>query len=149
MGGIRFDLSLVPPSQRHLYTTSIPPEEETEDSSEVSDDDDCHDEGHEAYATEYCENVRRGDMHTPGAVYGGADDNEKEEVLKLGKQKQELELENQKLKLKQIEQQSKEEEEASVKGVGLCNEQHNFDEKDDNLSLLNTADCNSDYYTLN
>merc|ERR1712070_752049 len=70
----------------------------------------------------------------------------------------ELELENQKMQLKQLEQEqvqaNKEiveddsKKETSVKGLGLCNEQYNVNENNNNLNLLNTHDCNSDYYTL-
>ena len=74
------------------------------------------------------------------------------QVLELEKQKQELELENQKMQLKQLENKEVAEvaevKEDNIKGLGLCNEQHNFNEKSDNGSLLNMADCNSDYYTL-
>ena len=85
-------------------------------------------------------------------------DNEQKELLQLEKQKQELELENQKMQLKQLEQEqvqaNKEiveddsKKETSVKGLGLCNEQYNVNENNNNLNLLNTHDCNSDYYTL-
>ena len=99
----------------------------------------------------------------------GGDDAEQKELLELEKQKQELELENQKMQLQQLENKQVEEaapaqevavaqeaaaapaqadSENNVKGSGLCNEQHNYNEKTDSGSLLNMADCNSDYYTL-
>jgi len=102
-------------------------------------------------------------------AYVGSDDAEQKQLLELEKQKQELELENQKMQLKQLENQQANQEvaegapaapvaaapvsaevnkEDNVKGLGLCNQQHNYNEKTDNGSLLNTADCNSDYYTL-
>merc|ERR1711998_543502 len=89
-----------------------------------------------------------------------SDDNfapvENNQLLELEKQKQELELENQKMQLKQLENKQVNEvapvhedvKEDNVKGLGLCNQQHNYNEKSDNGSLLNMADCNSDYYTL-
>jgi len=86
-------------------------------------------------------------------------DNEQKELLQLEKQKQELELENQKMQLKQLEQQQQvdankeiveddSKKETSVKGLGLCNEQYNVNENNNSLNLLNTHDCNSDYYSL-
>ena len=88
-------------------------------------------------------------------------DNDQKELLQLEKQKQELELENQKMQLKQLEQEQQvpvdketvkddSKKDTSVKGLGLCNEQYNVNEENnDSLNLLNTHDCNSDYYTLN
>ena len=82
-------------------------------------------------------------------------DVEQQQLLELEKQKQELELENQKMQLKQLENKQVAEanpnlEDATdnVKGLGLCNQQHNYNEKTDSGSLLNMGDCNSDYYTL-
>ena len=82
-------------------------------------------------------------------------DVEQQQLLELEKQKQELELENQKMQLKQLENKQVAEANPSlenatdnVKGLGLCNQQHNYNEKTDSGSLLNMADCNSDYYTL-
>ena len=67
------------------------------------------------------------------------------QLLELEKQKQELELEN-----KQVAEANPNLEDATdnVKGLGLCNQQHNYNEKTDSGSLLNMGDCNSDYYTL-
>lgn len=83
-------------------------------------------------------------------------DVEQKQLLELEKQKQELELENQKMQLKQLENKQvaqvapvqENAKEDNVKGLGLCNQQHNYNEKTDSGSLLNMADCNSDYYTL-
>ena len=83
-------------------------------------------------------------------------DVEQQQLLELEKQKQELELENQKMQLKQLENKQvaeatppvQEDAKDNVKGLGLCNQQHNYNEKTDSGSLLNMADCNSDYYTL-
>lgn len=83
-------------------------------------------------------------------------DVENKQILELEKQKQELELENQKMQLKQLENKEvavvapvqENDKENNVKGLGLCNQQHNYNEKTNSGSLLNMADCNSDYYTL-
>lgn len=95
------------------------------------------------------------EMETDDGNFASVENNndvEQKQLLELEKQKQELELENQKMQLKQLENKEAPVQEApkedNVKGVGLCNEQHNFNEKSDSGSLLNMADCNSDYYTL-
>ena len=82
-----------------------------------------------------------------------SDNDDNKEILELEKQKQELELENQKIQLKQLEKEknntiANNNSADNVNGLGLCNKQHNFAEKDNNHNLLNMDDCNSDYYTL-
>merc|ERR1712054_517053 len=97
------------------------------------------------------------DMETEEEKYASVENNDaaEKQLLELEKQKQELELENQKMQLKQLENNqvaeathSLEDVKDDVKGLGLCNQQHNYNEKTDSGSLLNMGDCNSDYYTL-
>merc|ERR1712178_213525 len=96
------------------------------------------------------------DMETEEEKYASVENNDaaEKQLLELEKQKQELELENQKMQLKQLENNqvaeathSLEDAKDDVKGLGLCNQQHNYNEKTDSGSLLNMGDCNSDYYT--
>lgn len=98
-----------------------------------------------------------------------SDDNDDKQLLELEKQKQKLELENQKIKLKQLEAKNKNietlEKENQIEkqneindnftkdkeqfhGQGLCNDQKMVAQNQDNYDLLNTSDCNSDYYML-
>merc|ERR1711904_224914 len=71
-------------------------------------------------------------------------DMEQKELLELEKEKQKLELENNET----VSQVNEDKSEDSLKGLGLCNQQQNYEGGDNDGSLLNSTSCNSDYYTL-